>query len=330
MQDEASETVSDSDVPSSWGLYISIIRQGSVTMNVDSAFIIGTTHQVCQDYAASGINQPHGTQSNSHAYTIVSDGCSSSPDTDIGSRLLTKSAEQLIQSARNSSVQIIESIHRRASHVALGRAQALGLAPNSVDATLLSLHASSNTVFAACSGDGVIVFQSNTGLIDVYVISFPYGYPLYPTYIHQPDRLAALSGDEREKEVRQYQNTGSNGSLILKSVYESRSITEVFARPTKNNRLAAVLSDGIHSFSELVQTPTSKSVIGIPVEKVLRDFLSFKTFNGAFVRRRFKRVREEYQRNGRSNHDDLSCGIIYFGTLDNDANEGATAQPDED
>jgi len=299
-------------------------------MNVDSAFIIGTTHQVCQDYAASGINQPQGSQLNNSAYTIVSDGCSSSSDTDIGSRLLTKTAEQLIQSASNLSIQTVESIHHRASHVALRRARALGLAPNSVDATLLSLHATSNTVFAACSGDGVIVFQSNTGLIDAYVISFPHGYPLYPSYIHQPDRLAALSADQRVKEVNHYQNTGLNGSLLLQSNYESSSITEVFTSPTKNNGLAAVFSDGIHSFSELAQTPTSKSVIGIPAEKVLLDFLSFKTFSGAFLRRRFKRVRDEYQSKGWTNNDDLACGIIYFGTPDSDTNEAVATYLHED
>ncbi len=285
-------------------------------MNVDSVFINGSAHLICQDYAASGINQPQGSHRNNRAYAIISDGCSSSPDTDIGSRLLTKTAEQMIQSASSLSIHTVESIHQNASNFALGHARALGLSPNCVDATLLSLHASSSTVFAACSGDGVIVFQSVTGLIDAYVISFPRGFPLYPSYIHQPDRLAALSSDQRIKEVSHYQNTGADGSLVLQSVHESNSITEIYQCPTENNRLAAIFTDGILSFSGLVQTQTSKSVISIPIEEVLLDFLSFKSFNGAFLRRRFKRVREQYQRKGWINQDDLGCGIFYFGIPD--------------
>jgi len=299
-------------------------------MNVDSVFINGSAHLVCQDYAASGINQPEESRHDYRAYAIISDGCSSSPDTDIGSRLLTKTAEQLFQSLSNLSIQTIESMHQKASNFALGHARALGLSPNCVDATLLSLHASSNTIFAACSGDGVIVFQSNTGLIDAYVITFPRGFPLYPSYVHQPDRLAALSGDQRIKEVRHYQNTGANGSLALHRVHESSSITEIFHSPTENNRLAAIFTDGILSFSGLVQTQTSKSVISIPIEEVLLDFLSFKSLNGTFLRRRFKRVREEYRRKGWINQDDLGCGILYFGTPNNISEEALATSPHED
>ncbi|MDX6710741.1 MAG: hypothetical protein QOH96_1757 [Blastocatellia bacterium] len=299
-------------------------------MNVDSVFINGSAHLICQDYAASGIHQPEESRHDNRAYAIISDGCSSSPDTDIGSRLLTKTAEQLIQSASNLSIQTIEAIHHKASHSALRQARALGLGQSSVDATLLSLYASSNIIFAACSGDGVIVFQSNTGLIDAYVISFPRGFPLYPSYIHQPDRLAALSSDQRFKEVSHYKNTGAEGALVLYSVHESTSITEIYQSPTENNRLVAIFTDGILSFSGLVQTQTSKSMISIPIEEVLLDFLSFKTFNGAFLRRRFKRVREQYQRKGWINQDDLGCGIIYLGSPDGVTEEAAATSPHED
>ena len=43
----------------------------------DSYFKIGKTHLICQDYAL-----------HSEGHISLSDGCSSSPNTDIGSRLL--------------------------------------------------------------------------------------------------------------------------------------------------------------------------------------------------------------------------------------------------
>jgi hypothetical protein len=159
---------------------------------------------------------------------------------------------------------------------------------------------------------------------------FPRGFPLYPSYIHQPDRLAALSGDQRIKVVSHYQNTGADGSLVLHSVHESTSITEIYQSPTENCRLAAIFTDGILSFSGLVQTQTSKSVTSIPIQEVLLDLLSFKSFNGAFLRRRFKRVREQYQRKGWINQDDLGCGILYFGTPDRIKAKAAATSPNED
>ena len=54
----------------------------------DAHFSIGKTHRVCEDYARAGL-LPDG-----RAFAIVSDGCSSSPDTDFGSRLMTIAAQE--------------------------------------------------------------------------------------------------------------------------------------------------------------------------------------------------------------------------------------------
>ena len=47
-------------------------------MNTDGAFYIGTTHEVCQDYCMA-----------ENDAIVVSDGCSGSPGTDMGSRVLS-------------------------------------------------------------------------------------------------------------------------------------------------------------------------------------------------------------------------------------------------
>ncbi|HYO91642.1 MAG TPA: hypothetical protein VEQ40_08400, partial [Pyrinomonadaceae bacterium] len=80
-------------------------------MNADSAFLIGATHAVCQDYAVAGNGTPdeRAAVSNLQAnpYVILSDGCSSSPDTDIGARLLVKAAEQVLFKARAPTAQAL-------------------------------------------------------------------------------------------------------------------------------------------------------------------------------------------------------------------------------
>src|ERR1043166_8156900 len=104
------------------------------TMNADATINIGSTHAICQDYAiARG------------RYVVLSDGCSSSPDTDIGARLLVKALDQSLSTATN-----IEELHKESARIALGWASMLGLPAQSVDATLLSAHVEGDDLIIAC------------------------------------------------------------------------------------------------------------------------------------------------------------------------------------
>ncbi|GAH21715.1 unnamed protein product, partial [marine sediment metagenome] len=52
-------------------------------MRNDVAFQIGKTHDICEDFALSGnFGSPGGGDDCN--YLVVSDGCSSSPGTDLG------------------------------------------------------------------------------------------------------------------------------------------------------------------------------------------------------------------------------------------------------
>ena len=70
-------------------------------MNADSAFRMGSTHAVCQDYAVASAwtaaAHTDGAAPPPRPYIILSDGCSSTPDTDVGARLLVKAAEPLLR-----------------------------------------------------------------------------------------------------------------------------------------------------------------------------------------------------------------------------------------
>ena len=112
------------------------------------------------------------TESRGGPYVIVSDGCSSSPDTDIGARLLVKAAQRLILSSERLPADCLQGIHEEAARLALAQAGLIGLRPQAVDATLLTAHLCNGTAIIACSGDGVVVLQSRTGLTDVYSIWF--------------------------------------------------------------------------------------------------------------------------------------------------------------
>ena len=287
-------------------------------MNADSAFIIGATHAVCQDYAVAGNGLPtqQAVDANSKAapYLILSDGCSSSPDTDIGARLLVKAAEQILLAALRPLANELAEMHKESARRALIWAELAGLPPQAVDATLLSAHLNGDELILGCSGDGVIVLQSWAGALDVYAISYPSGYPLYPGYSHQPERLLALTDDGRvSKEVRRFRCPSMAEPLRLEETTTSVSLTEVFTVKASDYKHAVVLSDGIHSFFTTQQTETSKRVDDIPMEQILKELISFKNVRGAFAGRRLKSFLKGCQAMGWQHRDDLAIGALHLG-----------------
>jgi hypothetical protein len=250
---------------------------------------IGSTHSVCQDYAIAG-----------DGYVILSDGCSSSPDTDIGARLLVKALDQCLSKATE-----IEELHKESARIALGWANMLGLPAQSVDATLLSIHVSGEDLMVACSGDGVIILESQTGVLDVYAISSPSGYPFYPSYVHQPDRLAELvNKDRRTKAIKDFRST---------NVTTSDSLTVTFKFHVADYKYAAIASDGINSFFHTHQATNGKRFEPVSLPDVLDEFWSFKNLHGAFVERRLKRFKKDTQPRGWQHTDDLAIGVIHLG-----------------
>jgi len=287
-------------------------------MNADSAFQIGASHAVCQDYSLAGGCPPSASSAEpdrrTNSYVILSDGCSSSPDTDIGARLLVKAAEQAFNARGEDAARDPAELHREAAGRALGWAELMNLRPQAVDATLLTAHLDGDELRLACTGDGVICLQSAAGAIDVYSISYPSGYPLYPSYPHQPERLLAWrAGELSGKEVKHFRSASIESPLRLKDTRNGDSPTEVFTVSASAYRYAALFTDGIHSFYSAEQTETSKSAQPIPAENILCGFISFKSVRGAFVGRRMKKFLQDCRAKGWRHMDDLAIGALYLG-----------------
>ena len=247
-------------------------------MNTDATINIGSTHSLCQDYALAG-----------NGYVILSDGCSSSPYTDIGARLLVHAM------ARNLSAHDISELHKEAARVALAWARMIGLPPQAVDATLMSAHVCGEDLIVACSGDGVIILESSDGVLDVYAISSPSGYPFYPSYVHQPDRLAELVTNNRcNKEVKHHDSTEITDSLTISLKLKAA-----------NYKYVALASDGINSFLHAQQR--------VCLTDVLKEFWAFKTSHSAFVERRIKRFKKDTHVKGWQHADDLAIAVIHLG-----------------
>ena len=262
-------------------------------MNADSALNIGSRHSVCQDYVIARNDGP---------YVILSDGCSSSPDTDIGARLLVKAAEKIFT---GQGIDDVEQWHKEAARLALDWAAVVGVPAQAVDATLMTVHVNGEELIVACSGDGVILLESHTGALDVYLISSPSGYPFYPCYLWQSERFSELIFNGRTtKEIKQFG---------LASVTTSNSPTEVLKLNADDYKYAAVASDGINSFFRTRRSTNGNRVADVCLLDVLDEFWSFKNSNGAFVARRLNRFTKDTQAKDWQHADDLSIGVIYLG-----------------
>jgi hypothetical protein len=270
-------------------------------MNADSAFRMGSSHAVCQDYAVAA-GAP------CRPYVILSDGCSSSPDTDVGARLLVKAAERLLGESDGPSADGLAGLHAEAARIALSWANLLGLRPQAVDATLLTAHLDGGELVVGCSGDGVVCLQTADGALDAYAVSYPAGYPVYPAYAHQPTRLRALADAGRaRKELTRLRAASAGERLRTTHVTDGGALTEVFAVVAAGYRFATLLSDGVQSFLD------SGRAEAIPLESVLPELVSFKNTRGAFVGRRMKGFLKDCRQKGWRHGDDLSLAALHLG-----------------
>jgi len=273
-------------------------------INADCAFMIGATHSICQDYAIA-INDP------TSVHVVVSDGCSSSPDTDIGARLVARSASQLMSRSVYDNPYVL---HHEAVRLALGWAKEIGLSDESVDATLLTATVQEKELIVGVSGDGVVVLESHQGDIDLFSISFPGAFPLYPSYAHQPDRFAAWRMNcTALKEVRQFRIDGPHGELELLATTTGNELTQEFRVDAREYRFVALLSDGIHSFYKTLNDVTTRHTVSVSLDDIISEVVAFKSGHGRFVARRAKQFAKRSQLMGRQHADDLAVGAIYLG-----------------
>jgi len=279
----------------------------------DSCFSMGTSHQVCQDYAAT---KPH------KGMAAVSDGCSSSPDTDIGARALVLSALSLMQQPIGRSAAVsslcLSSIdgYMAPEHDPLGDLIASnavniaksfpGISSNSLDATLgvlcQDLKESDDrrvSVAAFLWGDGVIIHRKANGELTCYHQEYESGAPFYLSY--------RLSNSRR----------GLYNSTFDKPLIETATFAE--CEPTTRSRgfadarclsfaldvgeTALICTDGINQF-----VCDGKPVPWINIAARVCDF---KRFTGEFLKARMSFFGRECRKIGMTHGDDFAVAALH-------------------
>lgn len=277
-------------------------------LNADRYFYIGKTHDLCEDFAIANTGQE-----NKIACAILCDGCSSSENTDIGARILTKSTEHNPLYTKNS----INGLDILADSVQVTKL--LNLNQDCLDATLLILSAKSTNWQFYCVGDGTIIKIRNDATIEVTDIEYKSGAPFYLSYKLDPEREKSyIKKYGLERTITKYLFNPSSTPWIPVSnpIVDTNDKPYVedgcFDDGENGYHTILITSDGIHSFQEKIITDTSMVNHQMNIETILPKLLDFKGYNGQFVGRRMRRFMKDSAKWSWSNLDDLSMAGIHY------------------
>lgn len=286
-------------------------------MNADTFFAGSRAHRVCQDYTRAG-------RVLRRSYAIVSDGCSSSPDTDIGARFLTLAAARAIAKIPDRFYPA-EIAAQAAIHVQPP------LQPQCIDATLLIAREILDGVEVHVAGDGFVAGRRREDKrLIVFEVDFRNA-PAYLSYLLDPERREAYLqqgfGDRMIRVwrlARSCQTDMVQESPMLVSVHHDNPFTGkvgpfftcLFSKEEYD--LVVLCTDGVSAFQ---QKDTLES---IPFYKVLEYLTAFPSLTGEFVTRRVRRfVTQECAELRWVQSDDLGVGAICMESEDKGASSSS-------
>ena len=256
-------------------------------MASDIFYTIGSTHQICQDYALT----------DGESYVVISDGCSSAKDTDWGSRLL---AQCLV----NSNFDYHQALFNAKAHV-----DSLKLHPDCLLSTLLCAFKRNGVITTLVWGDGYVIARERlTKKLVLISHVFDSGAPYYLYYeLGGKQGYVDVYGKSKLRVTTSYEKLGWLIDLMeIKA--DSGLITRSFS--VKEYDLVAVISDGLKSFVQ--QQKQETSIINMPVDimSIIPQLFSLKTTDGQFMHRRCIKMFRDLNAQNIKNTDDFSVGVL--------------------
>lgn len=300
-----------------------------IQFETDHYFCIGHDHLMtgkpCQDYAFSGV-------SGRVAVAVVSDGCSTGGETDVGARVVARSTTSVILKSRlvieQPDWQIVPTdLHMRQQiHFATAR-ETLGLRTNDLVATCLTVILTPYAGVVCVQGDGVAAVVYTDGTMEVHQFDWKgkgangmeVGAPFYPSYGQEGavQFLREFHGGNIlvERPIHQVWHVSANGEFQQQEpiAHVFRDVMDGVAIPIDrekfiggNIRCVAVFSDGV------------MQVDGVDWKDAVLCFLAFKQMAGQFVTRRMMRQVKIWQKTGKGPLDDLACAAVHVNSFVNE------------
>ena len=295
--------------------------------NVDTFLKIGDSHKVCEDYVLCG-DLP-----DSKKYLIVSDGCSGSENTEMGSRILAHTAKKFIidHFKDRNAMPFPKQSYMGTSiiHMSKLTADMLYLDTECLDATLVIgiLDPERNWFRVYLYGDGVIVTRNEDDQIKIIENEFSSvdgkinNAPYYLSYQLDARRMGLYHAMRMEQIIRtrvfrpdgqekqEYGQMTQIADDAQQYAYDFLSPI-ILDRSTDKYKTILLCSDGFSSFIQPGDNGMEPSNPLITAQ----EFTAFKNIRGQFLKRRVKRALRDLEQNyGSSHYDDLSvAGITFF------------------
>ena len=284
--------------------------------HVDSHFVKGASHLVCQDYATSGIT------ADGVPYVIVSDGCSSAKDSDFGSRILVRAAETAITRITYTMLQmgsfdgeLVPVIEGEVKDRIRKVAQALDLPTTPFYATLLIAFYINKKLYLYARGDGTlsVKYHRTANGEKVHTVShFTYASnaPFYMAYDLVPEDLKSyqIQFNQPLTETVYTQPDAAGLRQTLVATMEPTSvICKVFDLEGCVLDHVMISSDGLDSY---IKTAGMNPTKGFAYADILTRATDYKNVVGEFIKRRVQRMEAEDRKEGIEHYDDVSVAAI--------------------
>lgn len=261
----------------------------------DHAFHIGSQHlrggMPCQDYALSQTG-PH------FAAAVVSDGCSSGGRTDVGSRVVAHSTlTSIIENPHLDERWIDGHCHERDRRAMM----ALCLKPEDMLATSVYVAIWGDLAMSRIVGDGVTAAVLRDGRLVMNRVDWANNMPVYRAYGRQDyyQQFVAAHGGLQALAFSQHV-AGPDGEFSLPHTVQDGLVGTCIDHDLQMFRFIAVFSDGV------------TQVDGMDWRDVVAQLMSFKSTEGAFVKRRMLRFLKDCQAHGKGPIDDIAMACIHI------------------
>lgn len=281
-------------------------------INTDSIFLIGNSHKVCEDYALTGC-----TTSGLH-YAIISDGCSSSSNTDIGSRILARTTEHYLRLMLKTPDAInINNMYEMIGRLTIISAYGivkhqLHLEPEALDATLIIAFQLEKNIITFTYGDGVILFKTIDNKIGYEVIEYSENAPYYLSYWNDKGRASSYRNMIRSNSISNtipFINLNPGNDIKIDIKFPHNEEEETFFKKYDEKLIKIFNID--HIKDVVISTD---GILSSNLERnILTEVLSYKNTNGAFLQRRIKRILLDNEKIGYKFYDDLGLASIIRG-----------------
>lgn len=265
----------------------------------DHYFEIGNSHQVCQDYAMSGVCE------NGIPYAIVCDGCSSSDgNVDFGARIMAHALFGLLSTLDKQKYRVqdvIPMLVHDLRNIIRSHIHSLFLTLDDFLATIESVFLYDGWVYRIKFGDGVHMIDS-----DYTSFEFTSNAPFYLAYTLLDENTKAYINQFGAYPVNE---VNQNGHMLFNGgaqEYIDDNAWGCYHMLQSNQKFFAVASDGLKSFS--------LCEVSCDLPWVIDEVSRIKNTNEGYMQRRMKTF---LKKTGLAHYDDVAVASILIDREDN-------------